>query len=92
LGRLDVLRLGMALALLGRPRLICVDDVDERLDIADRSAAWQLLRTVADSGVTVLAATTDSDHAAAQFTDRTVDLGMTRVTDGTIEETEDALA
>jgi ABC-type multidrug transport system ATPase subunit len=92
LSRLDVLRLGMALALLGHPRLICVDDVDERLDIADRSAAWQVLRTVADSGVTVLAATTDSDHAAARFADRAVTLGTAATADETIEETEDAIA
>ncbi|WP_405012114.1 ATP-binding cassette domain-containing protein [Kitasatospora sp. NBC_01539] len=64
LDALDRLRLGLALALLGEPRLICTDDVDDRLHGADRDAAWQLLRTVADTGTTVVVATTDTAHAA----------------------------
>ncbi|WP_354641740.1 ATP-binding cassette domain-containing protein [Kitasatospora camelliae] len=69
---LDRFRLGMALALMGQPRLVCVDDVDDRLHSAERAAAWQLLRAVADGGVTVLAATTDTAHAALGLADRTV--------------------
>ncbi|WP_431679847.1 ATP-binding cassette domain-containing protein [Kitasatospora sp. KL5] len=64
LGALDRLRLGTALALIGEPRLICVDEPDERLDDAGRRAAWQLLRDTADRGITVLASTTDAGRAA----------------------------
>ncbi|MFE9388165.1 ATP-binding cassette domain-containing protein [Streptomyces sp. NPDC006784] len=55
LGRLEELRLSMALALLGEPGLVAVDDVDLKLSEAERAAAWELLRTVADGGTTVLA-------------------------------------
>ncbi|WP_327175265.1 ATP-binding cassette domain-containing protein [Streptomyces sp. NBC_01335] len=55
LGRLDALRLSVALALLDEPRLLAVDDTDLGLDAADRAAAWELLRTVAARGTTVLA-------------------------------------
>ncbi|AXI77096.1 ATP-binding cassette domain-containing protein [Peterkaempfera bronchialis] len=58
-----MLRLATGLALTGRPRLLCVDDTDDRLHTADRAAAWQLLHQVARSGVTVLAATTDAAAA-----------------------------
>ncbi|GAA2824134.1 hypothetical protein GCM10010441_55730 [Kitasatospora paracochleata] len=72
LNHLDRFRLGVALAMLGKPRLVCVDDVDERLHTTDRLTAWQLLRQVADSGVTVLASTTDAGHAARSFAHQTV--------------------
>jgi ABC-type multidrug transport system ATPase subunit len=55
---LDRFRLGTALALLGEPRLVCADDVGERLAEDDRFAAWAMLRDLADAGVTVLATTT----------------------------------
>ncbi|GAA5006909.1 hypothetical protein GCM10025734_47410 [Kitasatospora paranensis] len=58
LSALDRFRLGTALALLGEPRLVCADDVGERLAEDDRHAAWAMLRDVADTGVTVLATTT----------------------------------
>ena len=61
---LQALRLSTALALLGRPRLLCVDDAEARLSAEDREAAWALLRAVADSGTTVLATALDApDHA-----------------------------
>jgi ABC-type multidrug transport system ATPase subunit len=55
LDELDAFRLGTALALLGRPRLLAVDDVP------DRPEAWQLLHAVAEreDGPLVLAATLD---------------------------------
>ncbi|PLW65641.1 ATP-binding cassette domain-containing protein [Streptomyces sp. SCUT-3] len=56
LDRLEALRLGTALALTGRPGLLAVDDVDHKLSGADRAQAWRMLRGVASSGVTVLAA------------------------------------
>ncbi|WP_377272051.1 ATP-binding cassette domain-containing protein [Peterkaempfera sp. SMS 1(5)a] len=63
LDALGLLRLATGLALTGRPRLLCVDDIDDRLHAADREAAWRMLHAVARSGVTVLAATTDAAAA-----------------------------
>ena len=64
LGPLQALRLSTALALFGRPRLLCVDDADDRLPAADRAAAWTMLRGIADAGTTVLAAATDPTEPA----------------------------
>ncbi|MET7620269.1 ATP-binding cassette domain-containing protein [Streptomyces sp. NPDC005408] len=55
LERLEALRLSVALALIGRPRLLAVDDTDLKLSDTDRAEAWKLLRSVADAGTTVLA-------------------------------------
>ncbi|MET8608356.1 ATP-binding cassette domain-containing protein [Streptomyces rubiginosohelvolus] len=55
LERLEALRLSVALALIGRPRLLAVDDTDLKLSDAEREQAWALLRSVADAGTTVLA-------------------------------------
>ncbi|MGW2508590.1 ATP-binding cassette domain-containing protein [Streptomyces scopuliridis] len=55
LERLEALRLSVALALIGRPRLLAVDDLDLKLSDADRAEAWRLLRSVAEDGTTVLA-------------------------------------
>ncbi|MFB7296700.1 ATP-binding cassette domain-containing protein [Streptomyces rubiginosohelvolus] len=55
LERLEALRLSVALALIGRPRLLAVDDTDLKLSDAERAQAWALLRSVADAGTTVLA-------------------------------------
>ncbi|MGC4911412.1 ATP-binding cassette domain-containing protein [Streptomyces albogriseolus] len=55
LERVEALRLSLALALLGRPRLLGVDDTDLKLSAAEREEVWELLRSVAGTGVTVLA-------------------------------------
>lgn len=55
LERLEVLRLSVALALIGRPRLLAVDDLDLKLSDTERTEAWELLRSLAESGTTVLA-------------------------------------
>ncbi|MFD7920408.1 ATP-binding cassette domain-containing protein [Streptomyces sp. NPDC059740] len=55
LTRLQTLRLSVALALVEQPRLLAVDDVDLKLAEDERQAAWDLLRSVADAGTTVLA-------------------------------------
>ncbi|MFF2191274.1 ATP-binding cassette domain-containing protein [Streptomyces sp. NPDC058155] len=55
LERLEALRLSVALALVGRPRLLAVDDLDLKLSDAERTAAWDLLRSVAAGGTTVVA-------------------------------------
>ncbi|MGW1212990.1 ATP-binding cassette domain-containing protein [Streptomyces sp. NPDC002499] len=55
LERLEALRLSVALALVGRPRLLGVDDTDLKLTDAERAEVWALLRSIAASGTTVLA-------------------------------------
>lgn len=69
LERLEALRLSLALALMARPRLLAVDDTDLKLSDADRAEAWDLLRTLADGGTTVLAVC--SEAPADAFTVRT---------------------
>ncbi|AYN41791.1 ATP-binding cassette domain-containing protein [Streptomyces dangxiongensis] len=55
LERPDELRLSVALALIGRPRLLGVDDVDMKLSDAERAEVWDLLRSLTRAGTTVLA-------------------------------------
>ncbi|MEU3446645.1 ATP-binding cassette domain-containing protein [Streptomyces thermolilacinus] len=72
LERLEALRLSVALALVGEPRLLAVDDTDLKLGDAEEAAAWSMLRSVADSGVTVLAVCTevpDEADAVVRTTD-----------------------
>ncbi|MFJ4913578.1 ATP-binding cassette domain-containing protein [Streptomyces sp. NPDC088726] len=55
LERLEALRLSVALALIGRPALLAVDDADLKLSDTERAEAWELLRSLAAAGTTVLA-------------------------------------
>jgi ABC-type multidrug transport system ATPase subunit len=55
LERLEGLRLSVGLALMTEPRLLAVDDADLKLSDAEREEAWELFRSVAGSGTTVLA-------------------------------------
>lgn len=55
LERLESLRLSVALALVGEPSVLGVDDVDLKLTGDERREAWELLRSIAATGVTVLA-------------------------------------
>lgn len=55
LERLEALRLSVALALIGRPRLLGVDDTDLKLSEAERAEVWALLRSLAEAGTTVVA-------------------------------------
>ncbi|MFF2776305.1 ATP-binding cassette domain-containing protein [Streptomyces sp. NPDC058052] len=68
LERLEALRLSIALALMGRPRLLGVDDTDLKLSDADRAAAWALLRSVAAAGTTVLAVCSEAPAGALRIT------------------------
>ncbi|MFG3035525.1 ATP-binding cassette domain-containing protein [Streptomyces sp. NPDC048330] len=70
LERLEALRLSIALALIGRPRLLAVDDTDLKLSDADRAEAWALLRSVAASGTTVLAVCSEAPADALRLTTR----------------------
>ncbi|GLW61921.1 hypothetical protein Arub01_01650 [Actinomadura rubrobrunea] len=64
--------LGAALALVGEPELLLLDDVDEGLPSERRSALWRRLRAIADTGVTVIA--TCHDAAPADGTAQRVPL------------------
>ncbi|MFF3857861.1 ATP-binding cassette domain-containing protein [Streptomyces sp. NPDC002209] len=60
LERLEAVRLSVAIALLGSPRLLALDDLDLKLSDAERAAAWTLLRSIAARGTTVLAVCSDA--------------------------------
>lgn len=64
LERLEALRLSLALALMGRPRLLAVDDTDLKLSGPERAEAWRLLRGLADGGTTVLAVCGEAPEGA----------------------------
>ncbi|QES50540.1 ABC transporter ATP-binding protein [Streptomyces venezuelae] len=64
LERLEALRLSVAIALLGTPRLLAVDDTDLKLSDAERAEAWSLLRGLAAAGTTVLAVCSEAPSDA----------------------------
>lgn len=68
LERLEALRLSLALALIGRPRLLAVDDADLKLSDAERAEAWELLRSLASGGTTVLAVCSQAPEGAVTVT------------------------
>ncbi|MFF8274806.1 ATP-binding cassette domain-containing protein [Streptomyces lateritius] len=68
LERLEALRLSVALALIGRPRLLALDDADLKLSDDDRTEAWTLLRSIADAGTTVLAVCSEAPEHALRVT------------------------
>ncbi|MER7806476.1 ATP-binding cassette domain-containing protein [Streptomyces sp900116325] len=81
LERLEALRLSVALALIGRPRLLAVDDTDLKLSDAERAEAWELLRSVADGGTTVLAVCSQAPGDAITVrTDNTATTGTADIT------------
>ncbi|MET8326065.1 ATP-binding cassette domain-containing protein [Streptomyces sp. NPDC005181] len=97
LERLEALRLSVALALIGQPRLLAVDDTDLKLSDAERAKAWKLLRSVADSGTTVLAVcsqapegaiTVRTDNAAATATKSATNVPKTADVTETADATE----
>ncbi|ULR50035.1 ATP-binding cassette domain-containing protein [Streptomyces deccanensis] len=55
LDRMEALRLSVALALVGRPRLLGVDDADLKLSDTERTEMWALLTSLTESGTTVVA-------------------------------------
>ncbi|MEU1040873.1 ATP-binding cassette domain-containing protein [Streptomyces sp. NPDC005907] len=64
LERLEALRLSVALALVGEPRLLAVDDTDLKLSDAERAEVWALLRSLAASGTTVVAVCSEAPEGA----------------------------
>ncbi|MGI5167500.1 ATP-binding cassette domain-containing protein [Spirillospora sp. CA-253888] len=59
----EATRLALALALLGSPAVIVLDDLDDGADGAAQYGLWQAARNAADSGPVVLAATTEPSPA-----------------------------
>ncbi|MET9453073.1 ATP-binding cassette domain-containing protein [Streptomyces cinerochromogenes] len=69
LERPQELRLSLALALLGRPRLLGVDDVDMKLSDDERALIWDVLRSLTRAGTTVVAVCrTAPEHCVAVTT------------------------
>ncbi|WP_039932281.1 ATP-binding cassette domain-containing protein [Streptomyces viridochromogenes] len=64
LERLEALRLSVALALVGRPLLLGVDDTDLKLADGEREEVWALLRSLADAGTTVVAVCAEAPEGA----------------------------
>ncbi|CBG73782.1 ATP-binding cassette domain-containing protein [Streptomyces sp. LBUM 1478] len=64
LDRMEALRLSVALALVGRPRLLGIDDTDLKLSDAERDAMWALLRSLTESGITVVAVCSEAPAGA----------------------------
>ncbi|MEU5823467.1 ATP-binding cassette domain-containing protein [Streptomyces sp. NPDC047803] len=85
LERPEALRLSVALALMGRPRLLAVDDTDLKLSDAERAEVWELLRSVAAAGTTVLAVCSEAPEDAV-----TVRTDASTETDATTHEEEPA--
>ncbi|MFE7035707.1 ATP-binding cassette domain-containing protein [Streptomyces sp. NPDC057621] len=64
LERLEALRLSVALALIGRPRLLGIDDTDLKLSDAERTEVWALLRSLTEAGTTVVAVCSEAPEGA----------------------------
>ncbi|MDX3523593.1 ATP-binding cassette domain-containing protein [Streptomyces scabiei] len=64
LDRTEALRLSVALALVGRPRLLGIDDTDLKLSDAERDAMWALLRSLTEAGITVVAVCSEAPAGA----------------------------
>ncbi|MEV5980136.1 ATP-binding cassette domain-containing protein [Streptomyces sp. NPDC052114] len=76
LERLEALRLSVALALIGRPRVLGVDDTDLKLSDAERGEAWGLLKSLTERGTTVVAVCSEAPEGAVVV--RTGDRGTAR--------------
>ena len=74
-------RLFVALALVGRPEIVFLDELTQNLDPANRRSTWEVVRRVRDSGTTVVLVTHDVDEAE-RLCDRLVVLHRGRVVAG----------
>ncbi|MGW4906817.1 ATP-binding cassette domain-containing protein [Streptomyces sp. NPDC004270] len=93
LERIEALRLSVALALVGKPRLLAVDDADLKLSAAERTEVRALLASIAAAGTTVVAVCGEALEGAVVVrtgTAREEETGMPEGT-GTGEEAGDAL-
>ena len=76
-------RLFVALALIGRPELVFLDELTQNLDPMARRRTWDVVRHVRDSGATVVLVTHDVEEAE-RLCDRIVVMDHGRVVaDGT---------
>jgi len=76
-------RLFVALALVGRPRLVFLDELTQNLDPVGRRRTWDVIRRVRDGGTTVVLVTHDVEEAE-RLCDHVVVLDRGRVVaDGT---------
>ncbi|NEB75867.1 ABC transporter ATP-binding protein, partial [Streptomyces sp. SID14478] len=91
LERTEALRLSLALALVGRPRLLGIDDTDLKLAEAERADIWAQLRSVADRGTTVVAVCSEAPDGIDAVVVRTTPADTTAPID-TDKEAADALA
>ncbi|MFF9119758.1 ATP-binding cassette domain-containing protein [Streptomyces massasporeus] len=66
LERLEALRLSVALALVGGPRLLGIDDTDLKLSDGERGEVWALLRSLTDAGTTVVAVCSEAPEGAVK--------------------------
>ena len=71
-------RLFVALALVGRPRLVFLDELTQNLDPVGRRHTWDVVRRVRDGGTTVVLVTHDVEEAE-RLCDRIVVLDRGRV-------------
>ncbi|MFF8874165.1 ATP-binding cassette domain-containing protein [Streptomyces massasporeus] len=67
LERLEALRLSVALALVGGPGLLGIDDTDLKLSDGERGEVWALLRSLADAGTTVVAVCSEAPEGAVKI-------------------------
>jgi ABC-2 type transport system ATP-binding protein len=72
-------RLSIALALVGRPRVVILDELSTGLDPRARRAVWQIVRDLRADGVTVLLVTHAMEEAE-QLCDRVAIVDRGRVT------------
>ncbi|MFE9437778.1 ATP-binding cassette domain-containing protein [Streptomyces sp. NPDC006602] len=70
LERLEALRLSVALALIGRPGLLGLDDTDLKLSEAERAEVWALLGSLAEAGTTVVAVCSEAPDGAVKVSTR----------------------
>ncbi|MFK4110101.1 ATP-binding cassette domain-containing protein [Streptomyces sp. NPDC002176] len=94
LERLEALRLSVALALIGRPRLLAVDDVELKLSAAERTEVWDLLRSLTRTGTTVLAVCRTAPDDCVTVSTEPAEAGPTQeqpTQDAPREEAPDAL-
>ncbi|MGZ4352589.1 MAG: AAA family ATPase [Gaiellaceae bacterium] len=79
-------RLAVALAFLGRPRLVVLDEPTAGLDVEGRRAVWRAIEHARGRDASVLLATHDLDEAEA-VASRVVALSAGRIAaDGTVAE------
>ncbi|MEV5308959.1 ATP-binding cassette domain-containing protein [Streptomyces sp. NPDC052610] len=90
LERLEALRLSVALALIGGPRLLAVDDTDLKLSDAERAEVWTLLRSIAAAGTTVLAVCSEAPRDAVVVSTRASRDAEAPAGDGGTEEADAA--